>query len=578
MKNNFPGYIFLISAAFLLHPGKAAAQRKTFKSPPVYAVSNWNTPDTSMTKSADTSASVLLSGAFLIRTGPANNRDSLLLKKMDSLTTLIRSRAVDRPTDSAVLNELTAMRSELHRLKLSLEMTTLTARVQQLRYQEDSIRQRRAQLLAAYPAPRKETQQLQLYELQLDSLHAERQALFTLSPRSDTSASFGPYPNPGAYPSIDMLQRNDSDPYPVVFPRRDTVVSNNWSQDSTILYNRLQRSSDSVAFLQRRLGVFRDSANFYRRQADTLTVAAMDSAVSVKKKKWYQRIFTRPETPVPASDQYAYRQAGQQAQQQAVAYTDQAGTLEAQITDLQRRNNQLQREYDRIRLEERDHRPRLTLAPPPVRVVENEGYSPGGSDRGDIREMRRELEALRVELNNATHPGGPPPAITANVIPAQRVDPNSASPQDTAQLNGIRQELAKLQQKMDSLHTAPAIAPPGAVTTPDIRHYPPVSLYFLSGAVSLPEDQIAKLTPLAAAAGDSGKIKLSVRASTDGVGSRTANQAVALKRTEYVRSVLIDRFGIEAGRLKVLDPMIRSGATARKQDPLDRRVDVRLSF
>lgn len=124
----------------------------------------------------------------------------------------------------------------------------------------------------------------------------------------------------------------------------------------------------------------------------------------------------------------------------------------------------------------------------------------------------------------------------------------------------------------DTLSTLPTV--PAAVKSAFIvENYPVVSTYFATGTAHLSPKELEKLRPIAEMAKAHPEMRLLIQGYTDGTGSSTVNKALAEKRCEMVRNILVDSYQIPEARLQVapVGPPEGSG-----NNPLLRRVDIRI--
>jgi outer membrane protein OmpA-like peptidoglycan-associated protein len=329
---------------------------------------------------------------------------------------------------------------------------------------------------------------------------------------------------------------------------------------------RLKENTQSLARLQTGLKASRDSAAYYRRSLYALNLDAGDTIV--EKKKWYQRI-------IPASRK---RREAEEETSQARAYRDQEAYFDAQtkvmnrdIERLQRDNRDLANDYDRIRRQQNNRVVNRT----PSLVVQTDDNN--ASSR-EIRQLRNEISDLRTRLT-------PPSTIQPDTIQARPavLTPVSAG-QDSTQLVALRSDLAKMRRELDSLRKRPP--PVASVSTPvtaapapaefDVASFPVISVYFGMNTATLPSTQADKISPLVSVMKKNKRAKVQLTGFTDPVGNVAVNKALAKKRIEHVKSILIDKFGLPESQIALVEPEIPTIKGVKKANPLDRRVDLKL--
>ncbi|MET0241845.1 MAG: OmpA family protein, partial [Flavitalea sp.] len=153
--------------------------------------------------------------------------------------------------------------------------------------------------------------------------------------------------------------------------------------------------------------------------------------------------------------------------------------------------------------------------------------------------------------------------------------------QDSAQLAALRSDIASLRAELDSVrNTTPKTTTPATTsTTPrqqsagfDAASFPVVSVYFGLGSSTLSARETDKFSPVVTASQRNKNGSILLTGFTDPVGNAAVNKALAVKRMNYVKNILVTRYRVPANQILIGEPEIsRSG---RKANPLDRRVDI----
>ena len=369
------------------------------------------------------------------------------------------------------------------------------------------------------------------------------------------------------------------------------AVNKNISQ----LENSLKFSNDSVSYLKRQLQHASDSAAYY----NTLASTASDEEVKNddRKGKWYQRMFSSKKAK---NKTVAEPTQKEQLEQQQKLYQLQADRTNQQIDDLEKKNRNLSDQYQDLVSTRSKWRGDdiLVQSTPPAVVYQNDGY--GGNnynnrDNGEIQSLRAEIDRLRGDVNdanqrnyNSNFPLTGQSSIVAVPVPApvttvplpgtfqQQVIPVQTV-QDTAAVQSLRSDLDQLRSQLDSIkNTKPAVTTREVVTNQkfDVKSFPIVSVYFSSGSAVLTNDQIKKITPFAQVAAKNPDATVQLKGFTDPTGNPAVNQAIAKKRSEFVRNLLTTRFKISENRIAADDPSEVAAGRTKKPNPLDRRVDL----
>ncbi|MGV6839710.1 MAG: OmpA family protein, partial [Planktomarina sp.] len=108
-------------------------------------------------------------------------------------------------------------------------------------------------------------------------------------------------------------------------------------------------------------------------------------------------------------------------------------------------------------------------------------------------------------------------------------------------------------------------------------HFALEDLSFATGADALSDDDVPSLVELAEYLSANPHRTITLVGHTDSTGAAAANLALSQKRARAVRSVLIDRYGIDADRIKaegVGDLAPRASNSTDEGRRLNRRVEV----
>ena len=328
----------------------------------------------------------------------------------------------------------------------------------------------------------------------------------------------------------------------------------------SVLEQRVQLNKDSLARLQVLIKQTRDSASFYRRSAFAAQTAA-DSAGAAPR-KWYRRIL-----PSGKKNNNTLNNEVSDANDREQYYDRQLDKLNQQVNTLQRNKAALSSDYDR----ERQRTERVYLpAPPALR-------EPARQNTTELRELRNEINALRSQLlvqpTVIPPPVVPAPPRRANdtiyVQAAPRMD-TTQSHISNAQALAMQQEIAQLKAALAAI-TPPATAVPveKGVAQPAAET---VTVYFAMGASTLAEAQADKLSALKKSAA----VKTyRLTGYTDAVGNVAANNALAHKRMQFVRNLLVTQLDVPADHIHLEEP-VTAGEKGRKPNALDRKVTVQV--
>ncbi len=367
------------------------------------------------------------------------------------------------------------------------------------------------------------------------------------------------------------------------------------------LETRLKQHTDSVALVNRRLQIAADSAAYYKIAASTPDKTAKpkkkkwvqifssrkleaDSAVyyeraepspdenaKPKKKRWYQIFGSRKKKAAKQEITYNERNFEQQRY-----YDNEVNRMRRVTEEMERRNRQMAEEYETLNSDR--NRARINrITPEPVVVYDRGTTRLPGSDYDEILALRRELERLRYQvnesnlndINNRLQYGRAP------------VNNNVSTPADTSARNQVtllKSALEQIKSELDSLRSnrQPVLIekPVEKAEVFDPKKFPVVSVYFKTGAVALPQDQIEKIYPFSRVAADN-KAVIVLKGFTDPIGNPAINKSIAGKRAAYVKSLLVSQHNIQEDRIVIREPSVSTPAKTQKANALDRRVDLR---
>jgi len=380
-------------------------------------------------------------------------------------------------------------------------------------------------------------------------------------------------------------------------PSTDTIVVNEQISELEI---RLKQNADSVALVNRRLQIAADSAAYYKRAA-----SAPDETARPKKKKWYQ-IFSsrkiaadsatyyeradsapdetakpkkrkwyhfgsRKKKPVKQETTYSERNINQQRY-----YEDEVNRMRMVTDEMERRNKQLAEEYEALNSDR--NRQRINSRPSePVVIYDRNSTRPPDRDYDEILALRRELERLRYQVNESNL-NDINDRLQYGRAPVNAGTPTPADTPANNQVTLLKSALEQIRNELDSLRSnrQPVLIerPVEKAEVFDPKKFPVVSVYFKTGAVVLPQDQIAKISPFSRVAADN-KAVIVLKGFTDPIGNPAINKSIAGKRAVYVKSLLVSQYDIKEDRIVIREPSVSTSGKTQKANALDRRVDLR---
>lgn len=341
--------------------------------------------------------------------------------------------------------------------------------------------------------------------------------------------------------------------------------------------------------MQRQLKRTQDSIALYQK-----TLASPNNTIqetTVPKRKWYQ-IFGSGKRNKKQTDEQVYNNTNPAQQQQNTDrqqqyYNDEISRMQKNIDDINRRNSDLTDEYNRLRADrDRVRRDNLTTLSNPVVVADGSTTyrTPVLTKRQEKAAVKAELNRMRLQnyeaqrsvLNNTYLPAPPLPPLVVQSPVRAAVPAQVSTGADTGSINALRTEIEQLRSELNAIKTArPAL--PDTVRTDrnfDVNSFPVTSVYFNTGAVTLSRDQVSKITRFAQVAAGNASARVLLKGFSDPVGNATANEALARKRTDYVKNLLVSRFNVNESRIIADEPTVASGGKVKKPNPLDRRVDL----
>ena len=148
--------------------------------------------------------------------------------------------------------------------------------------------------------------------------------------------------------------------------------------------------------------------------------------------------------------------------------------------------------------------------------------------------------------------------------------------QDSLLLNSLRSDLLLMRKELDSIKRKLANTPVAAKPNEyDVSEFPVISVYFATNSATLPATQSNKISPLVTVANKHKSAKISLTGFTDPVGKASANLALAKKRIDHVKNLLITKYGLKEEQIEAAEPVLSPASGTKKANPLDRRVDLK---
>lgn len=220
---------------------------------------------------------------------------------------------------------------------------------------------------------------------------------------------------------------------------------------------------------------------------------------------------------------------------------------------------------------ERSNRDRRYPAVSPQIVLSG----PARSEDQELKEIRTQLTALQ---NAQTVKNDSQAAMLHSQLDSvhapQKTTASTAAP---AQIWPLEKRIDSLNAELAALRRAAkdtASVPPTPVKARFIiENYPVVSTYFTTGSARLSPSEQEKLRPVAEMAKTRPETRLLIQGYTDGTGSPAVNKALAEKRCETVRNILMNSYQIPETNI-LSSPQVPQAHSGR--NPLLRRVDVRI--
>ena len=202
----------------------------------------------------------------------------------------------------------------------------------------------------------------------------------------------------------------------------------------------------------------------------------------------------------------------------------------------------------------------------------------------DDAALKLEIERLRNELyKKQAEPSYIPKDDKIIIVPSTPAQSNNSQ-----QLYDLQKQIADLNAQIATLKNQPAYVPP--VTTPivvntatvskesyqdEIRNIPPVSLYFATGSSTISQEEKEKLYQVISIYNKYPNIaKITLKGFTDAQGNPDANMALSQKRSNAVRDLLIQNYGINAADIVVNYFGQQNSTSTKSGNPYGRRVDV----
>ncbi len=593
--NNGVNDIYINNRLVILYSFNKKKNQPVFKAPVVYTLRrSTQYVDSLKIKGADTVPSKVAIQSFSPLAqqkiiDSVRDHDSLA-RSANTFDSGFHRTIVDTAFQKHLDNRLQTIQSDIREIKTVLRNQALIPRYQQLRFQEDSISKLSARLLSKPNATSSDRLQQRIYNLQKDSLRNEMRTIILMS----------------QYPAekIDttLFQRNtDTAGFEILRPRFDSVtriktmhdsvagdsqtltqkaIDTLSAQEKIVLNEALQDSlpdqeeidslqsvvtaSDAkLRTMQQQLKASRDSAAFYRRTLYTRDIDERDTIV--EKKKWYERIIPRN---TRQREKQTNTEEARLLRSRETYYSNQASRMDREISQLERANRLLQNDFDRLR-RRRDNR----IVSPPTVVLPAPANN---NNRDEINRLREEIYQLRSQLQTADTSVKTNDTSVQNVLPPTPATDSTFAPAniDSSELASLRADLARMQSAIDSIRRTPVVESKPAEPVYDVKSFPVISVYFGMNAATLPSTQTDKLAPMAAVAKKNGAAIIALKGFADAVGNAKVNKAIATKRIEYVKNLLITGFGLAASQIITEEPEIPVVTGTKRANPLDRRVDL----
>ena len=559
------------------------------------------------------------------------HRNDSLMRVIDT-TTRMRQSMYAYQADS-MKAELQTIQAELKDIKNLLKDQQVKPRSQQLQYQADSLRSLQNKISSQRTISREDNLRLRIYQLQTDSIHREMEKVQERTEgrpvqevRIDTvirkeAVIRDTVINKTGQREIDSLEsklnelerriqeRNNRDT--VVYNQRQeaektaaynrTVDSEAVNRNITQLEDRIKVSNDSVSYLKKQLQHAADSAAYYNRLVST--PVGDEATRQEKKARWYQRVFQSRKAKNKEEVKELEKEVEKdRLEEQQKYYRQQADRTNQQVEELQRRNKDLSDQYNDLVTSRNSRRTEgfQVQAQQPAVIYQNDASRRGNftsQEYNELQTLRTEMARLRDQVNDANQrnyntvpvtalqPVAPAPVtivqpvvpVTAPVVQQQPAAAPAQVIRDTVQIELLRTDLERLRSQLDSLRTVkPVVATREVITDQkfDVKSFPVVSVYFRSGSAVLTNDQIKKITPYAQVAVKNPDAKVLLKGFTDPTGNPAVNQAIAKKRSDFVKDILKTRFNINESRIVADEPVLGETDRNKKPNPLDRRVDL----
>ncbi len=371
---------------------------------------------------------------------------------------------------------------------------------------------------------------------------------------------------------IDKIENDKSDlaEKRISYAREKNLIidSSELNRNVNLIQKRIQQNADSITLLQRQLQRSNDSGAYYRR----LMSEASDN-VKVADRKWYQDIFTSKKKKQKRIE--AASTNGESNIQQQQYYENDIKNMRNRINNLERRNRELQSSYQSYNSDRTMRGNTSPISP----VIVYDGNKNRNNDQEEIATLRAQLQSLQKEINFATRKRVlADTATTRETQQSAPTAPNPGASADTSQVSQLRSELNQLRLQLDSMKNKPAPVVSEKVIKPeqkfDVTGFPVISVYFKMGSVALTSDQLNKITPFGTVATKNKEATITLKGFTDPIGNPEKNKIIANKRSAYVKSLLISKYKINDSRITIKEPAVNDVNTAKKANPLDRRVDL----
>ncbi len=193
--------------------------------------------------------------------------------------------------------------------------------------------------------------------------------------------------------------------------------------------------------------------------------------------------------------------------------------------------------------------------------------NPTNNSNSDVLTLQKQLSEMNTKMDALKST----PAPTTTVI------------DNTLQVTELQKQIALMNDQITALRKEPKVIPtnnaPITINTTsyndEIRNIPPTSLYFVSGSATLSPIEKEKLYQVIAIYQKYPNIaKVSIKGYTDAQGSPDKNMVLSQNRSNNVRDLLINNYGINQSDIVVNYFGQQNNNSNKAGNPYGRRVDV----